>query len=56
MYTNLDYENIQHTIESENPDIVILVEFSDNHKEHMEHFFKTRYPYMSRNSWSETLA
>ena len=56
LYTNLDYENIQHTIESENPDIVILVEFSDNHKEHMEQFFKTRYPYMSRNSWSETLA
>ena len=40
----------------ENPDIVILVEFSDKHEDEMKQFFKDNYPYMNRNSWSTMLA
>jgi hypothetical protein len=47
---------LQQKIEQENPDIVILVEFSDNHENEMKQFFKENYPYMNRNSRSITLA
>ena len=40
----------------ENPDIVIMVEFSDEHENEMKEFFKENYPYMNRNSRSMTLA
>ena len=56
LYKNTDYKSLQEKIEKENPDIVILVEFSDNHEDEMKSFFKENYPYMNRNSWSNTLA
>jgi hypothetical protein len=40
----------------ENPDIVIMVEFSDEHEDEMKEFFKDNYPYMNRNSRSTMLA
>ena len=55
-YKNTDYKSLQEKIEYENPDIVILVEFSDDHEDEMKEFFKENYPYMNRNSWSSTLA
>ena len=56
LYTNTGFDILEQTITKEQPDVVVLVEFSDLHKENMEDFFRTNYPYMSRNSWSETLA
>lgn len=56
LYKNTDYESLQQKIEKENPDIVILVEFSDDHENEMKEFFKENYPYMNRNSWSMMLA
>ncbi len=56
LYKNTDYESLQEKIEEENPDIVVLVEFSDEHENEMKAFFKENYPYMNRNSWSITLA
>lgn len=55
-YKNIDYHSLQQKIEEENPDIVILVEFSDAHENEMKEFFKKNYPYMNRNSWSTMLA
>jgi endonuclease/exonuclease/phosphatase (EEP) superfamily protein YafD len=55
-YKSIDYHSLQQKIEEENPDIVILVEFSDAHENEMKEFFKENYPYMNRNSWSTMLA
>lgn len=56
LYTNADFIALQKKIEDENPDIVILVEFSDAHEKEMKTFFKDNYPYMNRNSRSVMLA
>lgn len=56
LYKNTDYSSLQKKIEQENPDIVILVEFSDEHENEMKEFFKEKYPYMNRNSRSTMLA
>lgn len=56
LYTNDDFKSLEQKIEQENPDIVILVEFSDNHEKEMKQFFKEKYPYMNRNSRSIMLA
>ena len=56
MYKNTDYKSLQEKIVEENPDIVVLVEFSDNHEDEMKEFFKENYPYINRNSWSTMLA
>ncbi len=56
LYKNTDYKSLQNKIVEENPDIVVMVEFSDEHEDEMKEFFKENYPYMNRNSWSITLA
>ena len=56
LYTNDDYKSLEQKIEQENPDIVILVEFSDDHEKEMKEFFRWKYPYMNRNSRSTMLA
>ena len=56
LYTNDDFKSLEQKIEQENPDIVILVEFSDDHEKEMKEFFKEKYPYMNRNSRSTMLA
>lgn len=55
-YQNVDYNSLQEKINEKNPDIVILVEFSDDHEDEMKDFFKENYPYMNRNSRSTMLA
>jgi len=56
LYKNTNYLTLQEKIVKENPDIVILVEFSDEHEDEMKEFFKKNYPYMNRNSRSTMLA
>lgn len=56
LYKNTDYKSLQEKIIEENPDIVIMVEFSDDHEDEMKEFFKENYPYMNRNSRSTMLA
>ena len=56
LYKNTDYESLKQKVIEENPDIVILVEFSDEHEDEMKDFFKENYPYMNRNSRSTMLA
>ena len=56
LYKNTDYKSLQDKIIQENPDIVIMVEFSDEHEDEMREFFKEKYPYINRNSRSTMLA
>ena len=56
LYKNTDYKSLEQKIIDENPDIVIMVEFSDEHEDEMKDFFKENYPYMNRNSRSTMLA
>ena len=56
LYKNTDYKSLEDKIVKENPDIVIMVEFSDEHEDEMKWFFKENYPYMNRNSRSTMLA
>lgn len=56
LYTNTNYEGLKNTIREENPDLIVLVEFSNEHEIAMKDFFKEDYPYVNRNSWSEKLA
>jgi len=55
-YKNNNYTHLRQKIEQEDPDIVILVEFSDNHEKEMKELFREKYPYMNRNSRSTMLA
>ena len=56
LYKNTDYKSLEQKVIEENPDIVIMVEFSDEHEDEMKEFFKENYPYMNRNSRSTMLA
>ena len=56
LYKNTDYKSLEQKVVEENPDIVIMVEFSDEHEDEMKEFFKENYPYMNRNSRSTMLA
>jgi endonuclease/exonuclease/phosphatase (EEP) superfamily protein YafD len=56
LYTNDDYESLKRQIENNEYDMVVLVEFSDEHEEALKDFFKENFPYVNRNSWSTKLA
>ena len=55
-YLNDNFDLLQDKLEEEDPDIVILVEFSDEHEEALKDFFREKYQYMNRNSRSTMLA
>lgn len=50
---NLNIEQIKQKILTENPDVVMFVEFSDAHKQALESFFDEHYPYMNMTTWSK---
>ena len=54
-WDNRDYEAIEDFIEEEDPDVLLLVEFSEHHYEHLYGFLKERYPYVNRAVWSKNL-
>lgn len=56
LYTNYDYLSLEQQIEESNADIVVLVEFSDEHAAAMKDFFQENYPYVNRNSRNSRLA
>lgn len=56
LFKNTDYQSLKEKILEENPDVVVMVEFSDEHEDEMKEFFKKSYPYMNRNSRSDMLA
>ncbi|MDR3168566.1 MAG: endonuclease/exonuclease/phosphatase family protein [Candidatus Peribacteria bacterium] len=56
LYTNYDYESLKKQIGEGRYDIVVLVEFSDEHEKAMKDRFQERFPYVDRTSWSKKLA
>lgn len=44
---NYDFEGIKNTILTEQPDVVMFVEFGEKHKEALQDFFDEHYPYMN---------
>jgi endonuclease/exonuclease/phosphatase family metal-dependent hydrolase len=56
LYTNYDYESLKNQIDDKGYDVVVLVEFSDEHEKAMKDRFQEKFPYVDRNSWSKKLA
>lgn len=50
---NTEYEKIQTMIERENPDVVMFVEFAEDHYHHLKDFLSKRYPYINQITWSK---
>lgn len=50
---NTDYSGIEITIEKENPDLILFVEFSENHYNHLKEFLQKNYPYINNTSRSK---
>ena len=55
LYTNYDYESLKKQIDN-GYDMVVLVEFSNEHEEALKDRFQERFPYVNRNSRSTRLA
>ena len=53
LYTNDDYEGLQQMIKDRNPDMVFMVEFTDDHNENLQEILKIEYPYSARTTWSK---
>lgn len=52
---NTEYESLKNLINQEQPDVVLFVEFSDQHKEAFESFLKQDYPYINRTTRSRIM-
>lgn len=50
---NKNYDDIKSTIETENPDLVMFVEFSENHYNHLKDFLKANYPHINSTTRSK---
>lgn len=51
---NTNYTGIQYSIEKENPDLIMFVEFADHHYLHLKDFLTENYPYSNSTHWSKT--
>ena len=57
LYSNIYKDNnnfswIIASIESENPDVVMFVEYSDEHENWLKDYFSEKYPYYDKTNWS----
>lgn len=50
---NENYDEIKKIIENTNPDLVMFVEFSESHYDHLKDFLKANYPYINSTSRSK---
>jgi len=50
---NNDYTWIKNLIEKENPDLIMFVEFGENHYNNLKDFLQKRYPYINSTTWSK---
>lgn len=51
---NTDYTWIEKLIRTKDPDILMFVEFSDHHYNHLKTFLDKNYPYTNSTTWSKT--
>lgn len=50
---NIDYTWIKTTISDNDPDILMFVEFADNHYDHLKDFLQAKYPYTNSTTRSK---
>ena len=50
---NDDYLWIKNIIEKQNPDLIMFVEFGENHYNNLKDFLQKRYPYINSTTWSK---
>lgn len=50
---NNDYTWIRNMIEKQNPDLLMFVEFGENHYNNLKDFLQQRYPYINSTTWSK---
>lgn len=50
---NINYTWISHLIEKENPDLILFVEFADQHYENIKDILDSKYPYSNSTIWSQ---
>lgn len=50
---NTDYTGIKETIKTANPDMILFVEFSENHYNHLKDFLQKDYPYINSTTRSQ---
>ncbi len=53
LYINTDYIGLQNLIEEKNPDMIFMVEFTDDHEDSLNDILKENYPYSARTSRSQ---
>lgn len=49
---NFNYDAIKQTISNEDPDVVMFVEFSDEHEENLKDYINEKYPYFDKTNRS----
>ena len=50
---NVNFSWIIASIEKENPDVVMFVEYSDAHENWLKEYFSEKYPYYDKTNWSK---
>ena len=53
LYTNDDYTWLQDMIDQYSPDMIFMVEFTDEHNKYFKSKLKKDYPYSARTNWSQ---
>ncbi|HRX63711.1 MAG TPA: endonuclease/exonuclease/phosphatase family protein [Candidatus Absconditabacterales bacterium] len=53
LYKNSDYTGLQIWIEKYDPDMLMIVEFTDDHNENLKNILQEKYPYSARTTWSQ---
>ena len=48
-----ELDDAMESIEKENPDILLFVEFADHHYENLKFFLEKNYPYSNSTRWSQ---
>lgn len=50
---NYNFQEIKNTIKENDPDVVMFVEFSDEHEEGLRDFVSENFPYYDKTNWSK---
>ncbi len=53
LYKNTNYTGLKDTIIENDPDMVFMVEFADDHNENLKSILEKYYPYSARTNWSD---
>ena len=55
LWTNDDYQAIEDVVSQNDPDVLMFVEFSEDHYLHLGDFLSKKYPFVNRTTRSKKL-